>query len=268
MKKILMVLLLCPILTFSQISHWRSGGSGGGNYGAPRMSIPQTQTFSKPNVSQWRNTPPVPQNPRPYVAPTYRRYNYFNPFPYYGMFGYYYATPYYWYDPYGYRVRGYVHHYENGQIDTVRGRPLHVNLGAQFGSGNKIGGYITIGSEGYFIGEFLTTRPTSNTTFFRNGTLSQVDFPLISDEVTTTIVYLGGGKMINHKTGYHFEVGLGSEDVNYRGKDALGYITFPKYNQNFVTLKLGMLHNYKNFNTKFDIDPIKGIFTAGIGVHL
>ena len=263
MKAILSLMVLVPFLSFSQVSHWRSGGS----YSTPRISTPQVHTQTNNNVSQWRSAPAVPQNPKQYVAPSYRTYNYFSTYPYFGLYGYYYSTPYYWYDPYGYRVRGYVHHYQSGRMDTVQGQPIHVNLGIHFGSGNMLGGYMTIGTNGYFIGEFLKTKTNSNTTFFPNGRLSQVDFPLVSDEHNMSIVYLGAGKMINHKTGYHVEVGFGNENVNFRGKDALGYITFPKYNQNFMTLKLGMLHNYKNFNTKIDVDPIKGLFTAGIGVH-
>ena len=266
MKAILSLMVLIPFLSFSQISSWRGGGSSHTTTNT-HFTTPQVHTQQQNNVSQWRSTPPVPQNPRTYVAPSYRTYRYYNSYPYYGVYGYYYATPYYWYDPYGYRVRGYVHHYQDGRMDTVKGQPIHVNMGIHFGSGKMLGGYLTIGNEAYFIGEFLKTRTNPNTTFFENGKLSQVDFPLVSDENNMSIVYLGLGKMINHKTGYHFEVGFGNEKVNYRGKDALGYITFPKYNQNFVTLKLGMLHNYKNFNTKFDVDPIKGLFTAGIGVH-
>jgi hypothetical protein len=265
MKTILSLMVLIPFLSFSQVSHWRSGGSS--NYTAPRISTPQVYTQPNNSVSQWRSKPSVPQNPRTYTSPRFRNYRYFDAYPYYGLYGYYYSVPYYWYDPYGYRVRGYVHHYQDGKMDTVKGQPIHINMGVHFGSNNMVGGYITVGTEGYFIAEVLKTRATPNTTFFPNGRLSQVDFPMVSDEANMSIVYLGLGKMINHKTGYHFEVGLGNDEVNYRGKDALGYITFPKYKQNFVTLKVGILHNYKNFNTKFDIDPIKGIFTGGIGVH-
>ena len=175
-------------------------------------------------------------------------------------------SPYYWYDPYGYRVRGYVNHYENGQIDTVKGQPIHVNIGLQF-SNNMVGGYMTIGNESYFIAEIINTKTTPNTTYYPYGNLGQVDFPLISDEHNMRIFYFGGGKMISHSTGYHVEIGVGNEQVNFRGKDALGYITFPKYSQNFLTAKFGLIHNYKNFGIKLDEDPIKGIFTAGIGLH-
>lgn len=257
-------------MSFGQISSWRSGGGNNSSshnsqstYSQP--SIRQTQ----PNVSQWRSEiPQAPVNPKNYYQPSYKSYRYLSPYPYYGTYGWYSMRPYYWYDPYGYRVRGYVHIYENGRQDTIKGQSLHTNLGIQFSGRDLLGGYITIGNEGYFIAELLDTKRTPNTTYFPYGRLNQVDFPLISDERLMKIFYFGGGKMISHKTGYHVEIGFGNEVVNYRGKDQLGYITFPKYSNNFTTVKFGMIHNYKNLGLKFDFDPVKDIFTWGLGIHL
>ena len=113
MKAILSLMVLVPFLSFSQVSHWRSGNTNS----VPRVTTPQVHTQPNTNVSQWRSAPPVPQNPKVYVAPTYKTYRYLNTYPYYGVYGYYYTSPYYWYDPYGYRVRGYINHYENGKIE-------------------------------------------------------------------------------------------------------------------------------------------------------
>lgn len=266
---------MLPLITFGQISGWRSGSNMGGSsryYSTPRYNTPPppvTNQRTDNSISRWRSAPPAPQNPRVYSAPTYRSYRYFSPYPYLGLYGYYYTSPYYWYDPYGYRVRGYIHHYEDGRMDTVKGQqPIKANLGIQFSGKNLLGGYVTIGNNAYFIAEYMDTKRTPNTTYFPYGRLSQVDFPLVSDEKLMRIVYLGGGKMIGRNTGYHVEVGFGSENINYRGQDALGYITFPKTSNNFTTVKFGLLHNYRNVGIKVDYDPIKEIFTWGVGLHL
>jgi hypothetical protein len=89
---------------------------------------------------------------------------------------------------------------------------------------------------------------------------------LVNDLVQRNSFYIGAGKRIK-RTGVHFMVGTVSEDVKWRGKDALGYITFPKYLDRFTTMKVGALHDYKNFTIKIDYDPVINNGTFGLGVN-
>jgi len=78
--------------------------------------------------------------------------------------------------------------------------------------------------------------------------------------------YVGVGKRIK-RTGIHMMIGSLTEDVKWRGRDDIGYITFPKYRDRFTTLKVGMLHDFKNLTIKFDYDPIIENSTFGLGLN-
>jgi hypothetical protein len=55
--------------------------------------------------------------------------------------------------------------------------------------------------------------------------------------------------------------------VKWRGKDDIGYITFPKYRDRFTTVKVGALHDFKNLTIKYDYDPIIRSSTFGLGLN-
>jgi hypothetical protein len=93
-----------------------------------------------------------------------------------------------------------------------------------------------------------------------------VDFPMVSDLVKQSNFYVGIGKRIK-RTGIHMMIGSVTEDVKWRGKDDIGYITFPKYKDRFTTVKVGALHDYKNFTIKFDYDPVINNSTFGLGMN-
>ena len=66
MKKILMLLLVIPMISFSQVSSWRQNG------GSVSSQTTQTQTRVQPsipqqqnNVSSWRNNPPQQSQTQP-----------------------------------------------------------------------------------------------------------------------------------------------------------------------------------------------------------
>ena len=286
MKKILLVtglililILFCTIMLYSQVSTWRQTGgsvSPQTTQSAPRVqpSVPQQQN----NVSSWRNNSPQQSQTQPdrrgrVFIQNWNRQNQFGY--YWGNWGWYQPIPYIWYDNFGWRQRSIIHVYENGRKDTVKGKPLYVNLGIQFSGKNMLGGYVTIGNKGYFIMDYLSTNQvyditkyTLGTYYVTNRSISTADFPIISSNIIKrNIFYLGGGKMINNKTGFHVMVGFGNDNKIYRGKDDEGYITFPN-KETFTTVKFGLLRNYKNLGLKLDYDPVKEIFTWGLGIHL
>ena len=69
------------------------------------------------------------------------------------------------------------------------------------------------------------------------------------------------------RMGFHTMIGFGREIIRWRGKDALGEITFPKSNSNFVTAKIGLMHDIKNFTIKVDADPIRDYVQFGLGFN-
>jgi len=177
----------------------------------------------------------------------------------------YYSPSWYWNDC-GYRQPARIYVYDNGRRDTVRGKKPIISFGIQKTNDKQVGGFFTIGNKGYLITEYNASVERDNSTFFPFGTIGQVDFPLVNDLVQRQSFYIGAGKRIK-RTGIHVMIGTVSEDVKWRGRDALGYITFPKYLDRFTTVKVGALHDYKNFTLKFDYDPIINNGTFGLGVN-
>lgn len=265
MKKLVFLLLFFPLISFSQVSSWRNNPPQRNE--GPRIapSIPQTN-----NVSRWRTqTEPIRPGQIVPQQPLVRRWRPTVTNPYglmWGNWGWYQPYPYFWYDDFGYRNRGVVHIYENGRRDTIRHKKPILSFGLQYSTNRQVGGFFTIGNKGYLIAEFNSTYERDNSTFFPYGRITQVDFPLVKDLVKINSFYVGVGKRIK-RTGVHFMVGRVNEIVRYRGKDDIGYITFPKYNDHFMTVKMGVLHDLKNTTIKFDFDPIQKNATFGLGIN-
>jgi hypothetical protein len=123
-----------------------------------------------------------------------------------------------------------------------------------------------MGNKAYFIAEYNTTFERDNSTFFQYGNITQVDFPMVSDFVKQSNFYVGVGKRIK-RTGIHLMIGSVTEDVRWRGKDDIGYITFPKYRDRFMSVKFGAIHDFKNLTFKIDYDPIIENSTIGLGLN-
>jgi len=268
MKNFFLIFAMIPILTFGQISNWRSNPPQ--QQSAPQRSVPSTSTPSRnDNVSSWRATP-QPQSPqennRPYIRQYNTPYRYGNPYYYYGTYGWYYPSYYYWYDPYGYRNRGQVYIYENGKSDTIRTTPTRFTIGIQK-SNDMLGAWSTIGNDGFLILDYVTTYEQDKSEFFPYGTITRADFPIVSDYVKRNIFYIGAGKTLDHKWKLSASIGFGNEIVRYRGKDAVGYITFPKYSGNFTTVKLGLIRQYNKVSGKLDYDVNKKYLSLGLGLN-
>ncbi len=272
MKKLLLFLLLIPILSFSQVSSWRGGTS------VPRVSSQSIQS-QRSSISSWRNQSPRdfnrPQQTRPgsniILNDPWMWNNWgwgWNRWDMWGapMFGWNFWQPMWYQNDWGYRQPARVYVYENGKRDTIRGKKPIVNFGIQRSNEKQIGGFFTIGNKMYFIGEFNTTYDRDRSTFFPYGTITQVDFPLIDDHIRLQTYYVGLGKRIK-RTGMHVMIGGVSERVRWRGRDAVGEITFPKYTDRFMSVKFGAIHDFKNLTFKIDYDPIIENSTIGLGLN-
>jgi hypothetical protein len=280
MNNILLLSLISPLLTFGQVSSWR-------NAPTPTPSVSQSQKFTpsiqpsttqKNDVSSWRSQPPSRGDDRPIRTrpgsniivrdPWFDGGFGWNRWDMWGApaFGWNFWQPSWYWNDWGYRQPARVYVYENGKRDTVRGKKPVISFGIQRTTDKQVGGFFTIGNKGYFITEYNSSFERDNSTFFPYGDITQVDFPLVNDLVQRNSFYIGAGKRIK-RTGIHFMVGTVSEDVKWRGRDDVGYITFPKYLDRFTTMKIGALHDYKNFTIKFDYDPIIESGTFGLGVN-
>ena len=279
MKNLFLIFTMVPMLAIGQVSNWRTSSPQQQSTPQPQRSTPSIQpsTPQRNDVSSWRNNPPR-DNSR---QPNRRNSNIIVNDPFFNDWGWgwnrwnmwgapgfgwnYYSPMWYWND-WGYRQPARVYVYDNGKRDTIRGKKPIINFGIQFTNDKQVGGFFTIGNKGYFITEYNSSVERDNSTFFPYGKITQVDFPMVNDLVQRNSFYIGAGKRIK-RTGVHLMIGTVSEDVKWRGKDAIGYITFPKYKDRFTTVKIGAIHDYKNFTIKFDYDPIITNGTFGLGVN-
>jgi hypothetical protein len=283
MKKILLIVgltllltLICTIMLSAQVSSWRGGTS------SPRVStqsIPQSMP-QRNDVSNWRSQPPSRGYDRPIrtrpgsniiVRDPWLMNNWgwgWNRWDMWGApsFGWNFWNPGFYLNDWGYRQPARVYVYDNGRMDTIKGKRPIISFGIQKTGDSQIGGFFTMGNKAYFIVEYNTTFERDNSTFFEYGNITQVDFPLVNDLVEQRNFYVGVGKRIK-RTGIHMMIGSVTEDVKWRGRDDIGYITFPKYRDRFTTVKVGMLHDFKNLTIKYDYDPIIRNSTFGLGIN-
>ena len=279
MKNLLFLLAFIPTLAFSQVSNWRTT--------PPQQSQPQQRveaprvqpsTPQRNDVSNWRSQPPSNGYDRPLrtrpgsdiiIRNQWGWNNWgWNRWDMWGApaFGWNYWNPGFYSNHWGYRQPARVYVYENGKRDTIKGKKPVISVGIQTTGGNQIGGFFTMGNKAYFIAEYNSTFERDNSTFFPYGNITQVDFPMVSDLVKQSNFYIGIGKRIK-RTGIHMMIGSVTEDVKWRGKDDIGYITFPKYKDRFTTVKIGVLHDFKNLTIKYDYDPIIRKSTFGLGMN-
>jgi len=279
MKKILLVtglililILFCTIMLYSQVSTWRQTGgsvSPQTTQSAPRVqpSVPQQQN----NVSSWRNNSPQQSQTQPdrrgrVFVQNWNRQNQFGY--YWGNWGWYQPMPYIWYDDFGWRQRSVIHVYENGRKDTIRKERVYNAFG--FGhTTNKQSAFwgMVGGKKGYFIMDYVMTYEIDKNQYYPYGQINNVDFPLSKEDwKKESTFYVGGGKRIG-KLGIHGMIGFGNEVIRWQGKDDLGGISFPKSNSSFTTFKVGIIKDFKFVTLKLDADPIRGYTQIAIGLN-
>jgi hypothetical protein len=277
MKNIFLSLLVLPFFGFGQVSTWRSNPPQQRTYSQPSI---QPSTLQRNDVSRWRSETPRGRYDRPLrtrpgsdriIRDPWLMNGWgwgWNRWDMWGApgFGWNFWQPSWYWNDWGYRQPARIYVYDNGRRDTIRGKKPVISFGVQTTNDRQIGGFFTIGNKGYFIGEYNSSFERDNSTFFPFGNITQIDFPLVNDLVQRNSFYIGAGRRIK-RTGIHFMIGSVREDVKWRGKDALGYITFPKYKDRITTMKVGALHDYKNFTIKFDYDPVINNGTVGLGVN-
>jgi hypothetical protein len=279
MKKVLLVtglililILFCTIMLYSQVSSWRQTG---GSVPASSQTSQSTQTRVQPsvpqqnNVSSWRNNQPQQSQPDQRGRVRVQNWNRNNQFGYYwGNWGWYQPMPYIWYDDYGWRQRSVIHIYEGGKRDTIRKERVYTSFGFGHTNNKQISYWGTIGDKrGYFIMDYVMTYAIDQNSYYPYGQINNVDFPLSKEDwKKESTFYVGAGKRIG-KIAIHGMIGFGNEIIRWQGKDAIGGISFPKSNTSFTTYKIGLIRDFKFVTLKLDNDPIRGYTQIGIGLN-
>jgi len=269
MKKLLMLLLVIPMISFSQVSSWRTNTSQQSQSTQTRVqpSIPQQN-----NVSSWRTqTAPIRPGDNFEGQPLTRRWRATQINPYglmWGTWGWYQPFPYMWYDDFGWRQRSEVRIYESGKRDTIRKERVYTSFGFGHTTNKQAAYWGTIGGKnGYFIVDYIMTYAIDQNQYFPYGQINNVDFPLSKEDwKKESTFYIGGGKRVG-KLGIHGMIGFGHEVIRWQGKDQLGGISFPKSNSSFTTFKIGLIRDFKFVTLKLDTDPIRGYSQISIGLN-
>ena len=270
MKKLLLILLLVPTLSFSQVSSWRSGGTTSSSSSQRSTPSLQQSTPQRNDVSDWRRNPPPTPKPNYNVITRPNNWGWGgNNWGWqWNNWGWYQPYPYIWYDDFGWKRRSVVRMYESGKRDTIVVNHILFQAGLGKTNNRQANFWGTIGgTKGYFIIDYVTSYDIDQNEYYPNGNLAIADFP-ISKEIFKKehTLYLGAGKRFG-KLGVHGMIGFGNEIQRYQGRDALGGISFPKSNINFTTIKFGAVKDFTWFSLKFDTDPIRGYSQLGIGLN-
>ena len=273
MKKLLMLLLVIPMISFSQVSSWRQTG---GSVPASSQTSQSTQTRVQPsipqqnNVSSWRNNPPETSRPNYNIIARPNNWGWGgNNWGWqWNNWGWYQPMPYIWYDDFGWRQKSVIHIYESGKRDTIRKERVYTSFGFGHTTNKQASYWGTIGGKnGYFIMDYVMTYAIDQNQYYPYGQINNVDFPLSKNDWKKEFaLYVGGGKRIG-KIGIHGMIGFGSEVIRWQGKDAIGGISFPKSNTNFTTFKVGLIRDFKFVTLKVDTDPIRGYSQISIGLN-
>lgn len=264
---LLLLVLMCSTIVNAQISSWRNS--------SPSTSTPMSTMGQRSDISMWRNSSPREFNRPQQTKPGSNIIVNNNPWGWgwnrwdmWGApgFGWNFWTPMWYWNDWGYRQPARIYVYDNGKRDTVKGKKPIINFALHKTTNNQIGASFAIGNKSYFIMDYVSTYEADKSTFFPYGSINRVDFPLISDLIKERTLYVGGG-IRTKRTGFHTLIGFGRERVMWRGKDAIGEITFPKSQSNFLTAKVGLMHDIKNFTIKVDADPIRNYVQFGLGLN-
>lgn len=280
MKKLFTFFLLVPFLSFSQSERsqkieTRSTGTYRSQPSTPSYTTPRSSEYSQKQFERSDNR----YQPRP------SRNNINRPGIFYGnrwdlwgapMFGYNYWYPGYWYDPFGYRQPARIYYYDNGRVDTIRGKATRISFGIQYSTNKSIGGFVTIGNKGYFIADYSTFFQKDESSYYPDLTKDKVipwGDQKLEDLYSGGTLYLGAGKRFA-RTGFHVMLGFGRETKRYQFFDELfilsnnGKYSIANYTDNFTTIKFGVIHDFKRASIKIDLDPIRKNTSFGLGINL
>lgn len=225
------------------------------------------------------NQPPTYQPPRRYYYDPYWDWNFggwgWNRWNRWGAPGWYDNwIPYSYYDNWGYRQPARIYVQENGKVDTVKGVSPKISVGLQINQ-LEAGGFFTIGRKTYFLAEYQHTYKTDKSKYYPDLTRDVVlpwNDKQLSNITKGGTFFLGVGQRFK-RTGVHAALGFVKERVRYQYYDELfvlsnnGNYSFPSYTDDYLSMKIGVLHDVKAATIKADYELTRNLFTIGVGVN-
>jgi len=280
MKYLLTILFFIPIFVFSQSekdqkANIRNGSQTQSNNTQSRITT--NEVFQKQEIRR------ESQTPKKQVI-IHQRPIYGNPWGWnrWNRWGapYSYLDYYDWniYDRWGYRTPARIYTYSDGKRDTIVSRKNKTRVGLNFSTDNQVGGWITVGKSIYFKSQFskvishdrseFYTHPDVN---FFNATSTWNDRRL-EDITKGWSLYLGMGREFKN-IGVNLSLGVGRETENYQFFDEYyqlsnnGKYSFKNFVDDYVTVSIGVTHDYKFLSLNAEVDPIRKTFWLGTGFN-
>lgn len=299
MKKFILFLILLPLLSLSQERQQKQSirqGTYSPSMGSRSPMGMQSQPRMGPNGSEYQQKQQFRENSRPKPGsniPSGGLYYYDPYWNWNGGWGWDWGWggnwrwqrwgapiwfdnwyPWSYYDRWGYRQPARIYVTENGKTDTVRGVKQRLSFGIQM-TNNQLGGFFTIGRKGYFLLEYQRHRVQDRSTFYPDLTRDVVipwEDKRLPNITRGGTLFVGGGSRFG-KTGIHAALGIGKERVRQQYFDELfilsnnGRYSIPDFHENFLTVKLGAMRDFKFATLKLDYEPFRDNFGIGLGVN-
>lgn len=275
MKKLIFVLTFIPFLVFSQNEKNEKMAFRNGTKPSQSNSTESSQktNIREDNLSRKKQTFGNPTIFEP-VYYDYDRLNWIR----WGapISGYSHFYPMYYYDRFGFRQPARVYVYGDNKRDTVRRERQHWRLGLSYNTDNQLGGWVTYGNKRFFMVEYMSYLTSDQSSFVPNLTMDYVmswNDKRLEDITYGGVVYMGGGFKIN-KFGVYIMPGYGWDRNNFQFFDEFyilsnnGKYSFPNYNENYFTGKIGGIYDNKYLSAKIDYNPFRNNVNFGIGIVL
>lgn len=188
-----------------------------------------------------------------------------------GVVGY---TPSFYYDRFGFRQPSRIYRMSDGEQKVVKGDKTHWRLGLSINTKKQLGGWLSVGNQRFFIGEYTSYVSNDQSSFLPSLTMADV-IPW-NDQRLDEIklggeLYLGAGIKLS-SFGLYIMPGYGWERNNFQFFDELfilsnnGKYSFPNYDDRYFTGKLGIIYDYKMITTKMDYNPFRNNINFGAGI--
>lgn len=218
---------------------------------------------------------------------------YTTPYPYYSPFSPMWGGPWsrwgaplnYWYyddifipNNWGYQAPARVYYHEGRRADTVVSLKKKVRLGLSVGTWDMAGGWITVGRETFFKAQLLSKITSDRSRFYSNPEVNFLNASTIwkderlSDIQKGWVLYLGVGRELRN-LGVNASIGFGRDERNFQFMDEYyelspnGRYSFRNYSDGFVTISLGLTHDFKFLSVSADYDPIRNTILLGTGFN-